>query len=256
MIKSISIGEGILQKFWGKNVKFTDGINVIYGPNGSGKTMLLDTIGHYTFIKGKGWSKSVGLHDIGFHSSFYDFDIIKALHEKIKTGHCILNWEGVPVFKTQGILPREWSNWVVSKIMCGCPNEEDLSYDGLKTLHKEHMSNGQAANFYIENILNLVVPDLTKDKSESKWSRRYENLVSDYVMTLPRDGKPTILIDEIDGVLDFDNLHKFWNISIKELVKKFQIIIITHNPFFITGEMNLIGKKYYKHSMDLLKGSL
>ena len=51
-----------------------------------------------------------------------------------------------------------------------------------------------------------------------------ENIVADYIMTLPRDGKPTLLIDEIDGVLDFDNLYKFWKVSINELVKKFQIM--------------------------------
>ena len=252
MIKSINIGDGLLQKFWGKKLTFTEGINVVYGPNGSGKTMLLDTLGHYTFIQGKGWSKEVSFMDVGFHSSLYNFDIIAALHTKSKYGNCILNWDGVPVFKTQGILPKEWSSWVVSKIMCGCPNEEDLSYDKLKNIHKEHMSNGITAKYYINNMLEMEVPDLTLLKSEAKYSREYKNLVADYVSTLPMNGKPTLLIDEIDGVLDFDNLFEFWNTSILELVKKYQIIIITHNPFFVDSTMNIIGKKYFNKSMALL----
>ena len=252
MIKSINIGTGLLQDFWGNRVVFNKDVNVIYGPNGSGKTMLLDIIGHYTFVQGKGWSKEVSFSEVGFHSSLYNFDIKKDyLDQKSKFGICELDWDGVPVFKTQGILPKEWSSWVVSKIMCGCPNEEDISYDKLKTIHKEHMSNGQTANFYINNLLELVVPDLSLLKSENKWSREYKNLVADYVLTLKGGGKPTILIDEIDGVLDFDNLYKFWNVSVPELAKRFQIIVITHNPFFIS-DYNIIGRQYYEKSLRLL----
>ena len=252
MIKSINIGSGLLQDFWGSELTFTSGINVIYGPNGSGKTMLMDALGHYTFVQGKGWSKEVSFSEVGFQSSLYDFDIIEALHTKHKFGRCELVWDGVPVFKTQGILPKEWSSWVISTIMCGCPNEEDLSYEGLRQVHKEHMSAGQTANFYIQNMLGLEVPDLTLLRSEGKWSREYKNLVADYVLTLLRDGKPTLLVDEIDGVLDFDNLYKFWGETIFELVKKFQIIIITHNPFFVRDTFNIIGRDYFEKSLALL----
>ena len=254
MIKSINIGTGLLQKFWGERVDFTPDINVIYGPNGSGKTMLLDVLGHYTFVKGKGWSKEVSFMDVGFQSSLYNFDILEALDKKSLFGQCELDWDGVPVFKTQGILPKEWSSWVVSKIMCGCDNEEDISYNKLRNIHSEHMSNGQTANFYIQNMLELEVPDLTLLKSETKWKREYKNLVADYVVTLGRGGKPTLLIDEIDGVLDFDNLYKFWNESIIELSKRFQVIIVTHNPFFLRGmDINIIGMDYFAHSMELLE---
>jgi hypothetical protein len=178
---------------------------------------------------------------------------MEILHKKSKVGKCELEWDGMAAFKTQGILPKEWSSWVISKIMCGCNNEEDISYAKLKTIHSEHMSNGQTANFYIQNLLEQDAPDLTLLKSDSRWNRDYENIVADYVMTLPRNGKPTILIDEIDGVLDFDNLYEFWNNSIKILEKQFQVIIITHNPFFIKkGEVNIIGEKYFDKSMALL----
>lgn len=254
MIKSIKCSE-LLHEFWGKKVFFTEGVNVVYGPNGSGKTLLLDTLGHYTFVQGKGWSKKVSFSDIGFQQ-MYNFDMLEALHIKSKTGKSIIDWDGVPVFKTQGIIPKESSSWAISRIMCGCNNEEDISYEGLRTIHKENMSNGQTANFYIENLLSLEVPDLTLLKSKNKWERGYDNLVADYVCTLEGGGKPTLLIDEIDGVLDFDNLYKFWNISLKILVKNFQVIIVTHNPFFIDENTNIIGKKYYDKSMNLLRQNL
>ena len=63
MIKSINIGSGLLQDFWGSELTFTSGINVIYGPNGSGKSLLMDALGHYTFVQGKGWSKEVSFSE-------------------------------------------------------------------------------------------------------------------------------------------------------------------------------------------------
>ena len=138
--------------------------------------------------------------------------------------------------------------------MCGCDNDEDISYTKLKEIHSEHLSNGQTANLYIDNLLNLIVPDLTLLSSENKWSREYKNLVADYVLSLPRDGKPTLLIDEIDGVLDFDNLYKFWKEHIPALAKKYQLIIVTHNPFFINPkETNIIGMDYFNKSLKILE---
>jgi len=251
MVTSIDIGEGILRNLWGERVEFTEGLNVICGPNGSGKTLLLDTIAHYTFIQNKGWSKEVSFGDIGFFNSLYDFDIIGALDAKSKGGKCRLDWDGVPVFKTQGIIPKQQSSRLISEIMCGCTNKEDISYNDLRRLHKDHLSNGQSANLYIDNLLGLKVPDLLALKSENKWRRDYKNLVADHVFGLLRDGKPTILIDEIDGVLDTDNLYKFWKEAIPKLEKKYQVIVVTHNPIFVNSNSNIIGKNYYKHTMEL-----
>ena len=257
MIKSISTPEDfLLHKFFGDNLTFSEGINVIYGPNCSGKSLLIDTLAHNTFIKNKGFSSLIDFGDTGFISSFYNFNINDYLLKK-DFGKCILDWDGIACFKTTGILDKKTLRWKVSEIMCGCKNKEDISYEDMRKICEDKLSNGQSANLYIENLLNLTIPDLTINKSKSKYDTDYHNLVADYVSTKNLDGKPTLLIDEIDEFFDFDNLYQFWNDSIIKLAEKFQIIIVTHNPFFLKSDtMNIIGKEYYLKSMNLLKNSV
>jgi hypothetical protein len=98
----------------------------------------------------------------------------------------------------------------------------------------------------------MEVPVISEPKSE-RWNLNYENLLADYVAKLSGDGKPTILIDELDAHFDFDNLYIFWSDSINKLVEKYQVIIVTHNPFFIDStRMNIIGNDYYLKSVKKL----
>jgi Fe-S cluster assembly ATPase SufC len=262
MIKSITIPQtAFLHKFFSEKLTFTDGINVIYGPNGSGKSLLLSTLARHTFIQGKGWSKPLSFSETGFISSFYKFDIKKYLayeydnfssnDRKIK-GQCDVEWDGMPVFKSEGILPKEHLSRVAVEIMMGCTNKEDISKQQMKSILDNNLSSGQTAKLYVDSFLSMEVPVISEPKSE-RWNIDYENLLADYVAKLSGDGKPTILIDELDAHFDFDNLYIFWSDSINKLVEKYQVIIVTHNPFFIDStRMNIIGNDYYLKSVKKL----
>lgn len=258
MIKSIKVldNTSVVGKLWGdKKISFTDGINVIYGPNGVGKSVLLKQLAYYTFVSGKGWSRGITpkTEQFSHESYFYRFDIKEYLEKekKNKLGKCELDWDGVATFKSNGALVD--ANRIVAEIMCGCDNKEDLPFDKLKHMELNNLSNGQRSLLYIENILNLTIPDLTIPVDPSGYFKDYGKIVSNYVSTLPRDGKPTLLLDEIDNYLDFDNLYLFWKNVIPKLVKKYQVIIVTHNPMFLNERMNIIGKEFYEKSMRLLK---
>ncbi len=88
MIKSISTNKSsILHQFWGNTIEFNEGINVVCGANESGKSILLNSLAEYTFIKkGKGWSSPTSFGDLPFMTRFYDFDIIKHIGEKSEFG--------------------------------------------------------------------------------------------------------------------------------------------------------------------------
>lgn len=259
MIKSISIPQtAFLHKFFGEKLTFTDGINVIYGPNGSGKSLLLSTLARHTFIQSKGWSKPLSFGETSFISSFYKFDIKKYLayaHDKYSSpskkidGECDIEWDGIPAFKSEGILQRGHLSRVASEIMVGCKNKQDIPTTEIMSIIDNNLSSGQTAKVYVDNFLSMQVPDISEPKSE-RYNASYENLLANYVDTLPRDGKPTILIDEIDAHFDFDNLYTFWSESINKLVEKYQVIIVTHNPFFLDSSMNIIGVDYYQKSIE------
>jgi archaellum biogenesis ATPase FlaH len=256
MIKSIKISdnESIIGKWWGKKtIAFTEGVNVVYGPNGCGKSLLLQQLGYYTFVSDKGWSRGITPRTDHYSmcSSFWKLDIKEYIEKKNKLGKCELDWDGVATFKTDGALTD--AGRIVAEIMCGCDNKQDLPFDKLKFMERNNLSNGQRSMLYVENILNLEVPDLSLPVDPDSYFKEYGKILSDYVSTLPRDGKPTLLIDEIDNFMDFDNLFWFWNEAIPKLVEKYQIIIVTHSPMFLKPDtMNIIGKKYYEKSIKLL----
>lgn len=263
MIKSITIPQtAFLHKFFGEKINFTDGINVIYGPNGSGKSLLLSTLARHTFIQGKGWSKPLSFGEVGISVRLYEFDVKKYLaygydtlsspERKIK-GQCDVEWDGMPAFKSEGVLPKEQLSRVAVEIMMGCPNKQDISKQQMKSILDDNLSSGQTAKVYVDSFLSMDIPDISEPKA-SKWSTEYKHLLANYVNTLSRDGKPTLLIDEIDAHFDFDSLHTFWTDSINKLVEKYQVIIVTHNPFFIDStRMNIIGNEFYLKSVKKLK---
>ncbi len=119
---------------------------------------------------------------------------------------CKLDWDGAPVFKTNGIISDKLLRRSITEIMCGCKNEEDMSYDGMRKIYDDNMSSGKTAKYYVDMLFNLEIPDLTIDKSENKYSREYKNIVADHICSLSATpGKPTLLIDEIDNSFDFEN---------------------------------------------------
>jgi AAA15 family ATPase/GTPase len=263
MIKSISIPKtALLNQFFAEKITFTDGINVIYGPNGSGKSLLLSTLARHTFIRSKGWSKPLSFSEVGFSVRLHEFDVKKYLayeYDKLSSpdrridGQCEVEWDGMPTFKSEGVPNKSYLSRISVEVMMGCENKQEISDKQMKSILDNNLSSGQTAKVYVDSFLSMQVPDISEPKA-SKWSTDYKNLLANYVQTLSRDGKPTLLIDEIDAHLDFDSLYTFWTESINKLVEKYQVIIVTHNPFFIdAAKMNIIGNDYYLKSVSKLK---
>ncbi len=256
MIKAIEATDmnSVVGRCWGKNVvKFTDGINVIYGPNGCGKSILLRQIGYYSFVSGKGWSRGITPRTDQYSniSNYWRIDVKEYIEKNNKLGRCDVDWDGIATFKTDGALID--GRRIVSEIMCGCENRQDLPFDKLKYMEANNLSNGQRSMLYVDNLLDLTVPDLSVPVGQDTYFKEVGKVLSNYVTSLTRDGKPTLLIDEIDNFMDFDNLYWFWKEAITKLALKYQIIIVTHNPMFLNADMNIIGSNHYDKSMRLLK---
>lgn len=262
MIKSITIKKqenSVLEKCWGtKTLNFTDSINVLFGPNGCGKSVLLNTLSLYTGVSEYGgWSepiKPIG-GQIRINRNYNELRTKKGYldyaHESAKLGKANLDWDGVAAYFSN--ITEKSSFQLLGDAMNGMTNEMNLTE--AINLNSSKASSGQKTLFHLSKLQNEKVPNLAieayKDCNEA-W-QEYGRLLSNYVKDLPRNGKPSLLLDEPDRSLDFSNQKQFWELFIPIMAKKFQIIVATHSPFVLTKDnINVITQdNYYQKAKDI-----
>ena len=253
MIHSVKIkGNSLLSKHWGnREFVFTEGINIIFGENGCGKSILIDTISKYVGIDKRGWS--IGLDPSRITGINYKFkSYINLIEANSKLGLIDINWDGVACYKSE--TQRDPMS-MLSNIMQGGEKEE-VSINEAMNLKKNKLSSGQGVVYFLGKLINLKIPDISKpinDKKNDVWAK-LGSYFSDYVSTLPRDGKPTLILDEPDKSLDFGSQYTMWTQAINKLSEIYQIIVVTHSPFaLLRDDCNIIDKDdYYNKSKGFL----
>ena len=252
MIHSIKIKNtnSLLNKLWGEREFIFKDINIIFGENGTGKSVLLDTIAKYVAIDARGWSSGLTPSRIKNHKNK---SYIEAINDSSNYGIIDINWDGVACYLSD--TSRNTSN-SVNNLMSGNNNEE-LSFSESLIMSKKGHSSGEQVRVMINRLVNLKVPDLkipVNSEANDTWKNAGE-LLSNYVKNLPTNGKPTLLMDEPDKSLDFNSQAVFWNLILKELAKKYQLIIITHSVFALGNkDWNIIDKNnYYETSNESVR---
>jgi len=253
MIQSFRVKTGFaaqLPAFKGK-LKFKPGVNILFGPNGCGKTTALKITGVYCGITTGGWSKHPDPGDI------IEIGVLRRKPPNLPDclairapGQCTANieWDGTPTF-LNAAADRDGLSFFVDRA--------ENSADGMTSMKDQIQeiaqkpSEGQRRIHKIERIAELLdqVPDLTKNpdrKYNSLWVEGW-TAFSEYVKTLPRTGPSTILLDEPDMSLSLPNQMVLWNEIVPKLAKRFQVIATSHSPFIL-----------YKswHFLDLQEGYL
>jgi predicted ATP-dependent endonuclease of OLD family len=115
-------------------------------------------------------------------------------------------------------------------------HNEILSEDGMTTEKEQFQylmdkpSSGQYRMIKLNKLLNMAKnpPDLTQYVSAHPTQRAE----SDYIRTLPRNGKPTLILDEPERALSLPKQLELFNL-LNDLTKDYQIIIATHSPFVL-----------------------
>lgn len=213
----------------GRTFKFEPGLNILFGPNGCGKTTVLKVVGAYSGTAG-GWSR------------FLDPDILR--HEKdakrlpedfarLAPGGCeaTVEWDGTASF----LMSPE----------TGAPafGALDDSQDGLMGMTDVvaeligKPSEGQSRLIRLNRFLDVrkAVPDLTKLPERHKhvnstWQRYMEEFAA-YTGSLSRSGPATVLLDEVDRSLSIPNQEVLWSKILPKLAETSQVIAATHCPF-------------------------
>lgn len=240
MFKSIQFTKGFALDLPGisdHTFEFQDGINVVYGPNGSGKTTILKTLAAYTgldmqdkgFGGGAGWSRSPNHNVYGTDK----FNLLDILFSKAP-GKCraLIDWDGMPAFYNSATLSD-------TPTMTHLASSAEDSADGITDIGLQlamitgHQSEGELRKMKVGTVIQALAKAPTLSTKAQHKDDRVEKAYIDFVKKLPRDGPRTLLWDEPDRSLDAETQIDFWLKWIPRLVKKFNIQIIASSHSFV-----------------------
>jgi len=228
MIHSVTVMNGFPVQLPGigrKTFEFQKGINILFGPNGCGKTTLINILGAYSGTRA-GWSTFVDPLYSTDHEYPEAFSKNAPAQVKAQVG-----WDGTASFLMS---PKT-----------GSPGGATLddSQDGLMDFGMivgemmAKVSSGQERIIRLNRLADVLknIPDLTKKpKNHSSvndlWQRAMDKFVK-YVKSRTLDGPSTLLLDEVDQSMSIPLQKDFWMIAVPNIAKRFQVIAATHCPF-------------------------
>lgn len=247
-----------------------DKINVLFGPNGCGKTTIIKAIAAYAMCGSD--SQFDGFTNLSSYSptnmslSFifnddeentqekYYEDLIKAI-ERRSGNQAKLGWDGYPVYYENFSNRRSYSFGDLEGSLIESEFEE-LNY----IFGKNNVSAGQNTIWMINKLTAIAIKeiDISKfidevnekiKKVNSTWGGCYQACI-DYYNTYYKPGiennnRLTILLDEMDKSLDIHNVARLYSEVLPRLVEKYpiQIILVTHSPLILSK--NIRESKYY-----------
>lgn len=223
-----------------KTFEFTEGVNVLFAPNGNGKSTILNAISIYGLTKG-GWS-NLNFHALnfgGFGEKTFTLDELACDEYKFTA---IVDIDG-PVFKSTMVTESHIEDYENNHGFGAGSFSQTSAL--INRMYWCERSSGQRNAYEQGNVLVSLIDDNKFDLEKFKeplsrncnnvWEEMYQSLFKIAEGSILKGGKPTLILDEPDLHLDIDcSLGLFRNI-IPKLAEHFQVIVSSHFallPFF------------------------
>lgn len=226
----------------------TNKINIIFGPNASGKTTILKTIAAHALC-GDSDNFDGFTNIMQTPSSFMLFnkegiDIESFIYNKAKNS-AIVSWDGNPVY---------YHNFE-NRVQTGSLSDYENSILGnvgnalLYSYNKSQMNSGKVALYIFHQLYNIAKMNPSVEEIISTmeqqcikcndlyidtYKQQKDYVLSHYDNTIPQQN--TILLDEIDRNLDIISIVKMYTKYIPELqsLNNQQIIMVSHSPLILS----------------------
>ena len=271
MIKSIKftkrdkkynyIGENpvLLTNLYNRKFKFADKkINVLFGPNASGKSTIIKAIAAHCLC-GEDTRVQDGLTNFKKYNPtdyglFEDRTKEKFLNLIDKTAGNIVNvdWDGGFVYNDNFSNRRSVS---IGDLCGGVIDDvgEEIHY----ILGKGKISMGQNSIYLINKLTQICTNKFSIDDIDTSFEKEYKRvndvwgntwkLAYDYIKEKHTDDNAslTIMLDEIDKSLDINNIIMLYTEVLPKLVQKYniQIILVSHSPIILSNK--IYNSEYY-----------
>jgi energy-coupling factor transporter ATP-binding protein EcfA2 len=263
MIKSITIKRTGAHNFTNKlyhnknkdvTYEFTDGVNIVTGRNGSGKSVLLNLIktscGGTKDVSYPTMPNPFDAHPIGSNIWHTMPEIIKKRLKNRDYPNTDISWDGTMFHHLTADFFNPKAAWDrLDNPMQVIKNELFSGGESL-SLMMSNNSKGESAIGLLIKLYDLgsdFERRLTKRDANDVWVKS-SDVFHDWLESFTSEkGKPTLLIDELDTHLDLDNQKVYWD-YINHLTKKWQVIVVSHSIFaFHVKDANYINlnPEYY-----------
>jgi predicted ATPase len=232
MIENISFQTGFptkLPNIRKKKFEFKPGLNILFGPNGCGKSTILKTLAGRLGILNGGHTKIITARDLDRTNKDIVSNLSNINIKKEKVG-CTIETDGSRGFYYRG---NEITSENISSFFF---HNEDMSPDGITSFEEQIAgltgtpSHGTQQTQKIFKVLEKISKIPPKDTLQTPNPPELEFLQQQLWKNIPETEKFTILLDEPDNHLEIPFQHLFLLRVLPNLAKNHQIIVATHNP--------------------------
>lgn len=232
----------MLKRKLNKPIKFKDGINILFAPNGTGKSTIISDLARYHFCYQTGITKitNSSIHEISHWNPF------AKVNDDYKGDKCCRVRDGVNIISDGRV------NYISNATCNGefsLENDFMSETDFANAFFERNSSSGEGniqafiygykkfKNIHYDKLMEIEIGYLKDDEEYYNDVKECLKYVENPVLP---PSKPTILIDEMDSNTDIINTVYLFKI-IKKLSNKYQIIMASHSPLvFQLNGVNII----------------